>query len=262
MSALPAQGPGEGEALAVLKRRLRRLRVERGLSMAGLALRASLGRTTASQALNGAAIPSEPTLVSLAKALRTSPEPFLELRSAALAQAGGVPKVANAATPPDRPRQETRFTFDYLAQRPTSLLRTLHDKLRLSHVVGLRIRTVDIFQSWDVEDPELPARSAQYADECLESMPLIQNVDEAAEALLLVAALSELNESRSARDRAHASVRDDIDGCAMVFLDGFGIDSVHFFNVRSVVGSELAGKSPPWHKLNEIRSDLAEIWPR
>nr|WP_086016545.1 helix-turn-helix transcriptional regulator [Streptomyces davaonensis] len=43
--------------------------------MARLALRAGLGRTTSSKALNGDSTPSETTLVSLAKALRTAPRP-------------------------------------------------------------------------------------------------------------------------------------------------------------------------------------------
>ncbi|WP_234313874.1 NACHT domain-containing NTPase [Streptomyces sp. NBRC 109706] len=72
------------EALAELKARLRRLRVERGLSMPGLELRAKLGHTTASRALNGARPPTEATVISLAKALRTDPAPLLELRRLAV----------------------------------------------------------------------------------------------------------------------------------------------------------------------------------
>jgi transcriptional regulator with XRE-family HTH domain len=78
---------GRSAALAELKERLRRLRVERRLSMAGLEQRAELGHTTASRALNGAAVPSEATVVALARALRTDAVPLLELRRQALPSA-------------------------------------------------------------------------------------------------------------------------------------------------------------------------------
>ncbi|WP_405945421.1 NACHT domain-containing protein [Streptomyces prunicolor] len=75
---------GRSAALDELKERLRRLRVERRLSMAGLEQRAELGHTTASRALNGATVPSEATVVALARALRTDAVPLLELRRQAL----------------------------------------------------------------------------------------------------------------------------------------------------------------------------------
>lgn len=66
-----------------LKRRLRVMRTSRGLSMAGLELRAGLGHTTVGQALNGPSVPSEQTVVALAEALRIPAEPLLALRAEA-----------------------------------------------------------------------------------------------------------------------------------------------------------------------------------
>lgn len=72
-----------GDALTELAARLRRLRVERGLSVEALRVRSGLGRTTVSQALNERAVPSEATVVALAKALRTDAAPLLDLLAAA-----------------------------------------------------------------------------------------------------------------------------------------------------------------------------------
>lgn len=74
---------GHGDPLAKLALRLRTLRAQRGLQMGGLQQRTGLGRTTVSQALNGHKLPSEATLVALAKALGTDVEPLLALRHAA-----------------------------------------------------------------------------------------------------------------------------------------------------------------------------------
>lgn len=71
------------DPLAELALRLRTLRTQRGLQVGGLLLRTGLGRTTVSQALNGQGMPSEATLVALAKALGTDVEPLLALRQAA-----------------------------------------------------------------------------------------------------------------------------------------------------------------------------------
>ncbi|OEJ21754.1 DNA-binding protein [Streptomyces agglomeratus] len=71
------------DPLAELALRLRTLRAQRGLQMGGLQQRTGLGRTTVSQALNGQKVPSEATLVSLARALGTDAEPLLALRHAA-----------------------------------------------------------------------------------------------------------------------------------------------------------------------------------
>ncbi|MFI6278644.1 NACHT domain-containing protein [Streptomyces sp. NPDC050988] len=84
------------EALAELKERLRSLRVRRRLSMTALPLRAGLGRTTVSQALNGTGMPSEATVVALAAALKTDAEPLLRLRARALP-----PAAARVATADD-----------------------------------------------------------------------------------------------------------------------------------------------------------------
>ncbi|MGW0656070.1 NACHT domain-containing protein [Streptomyces umbrinus] len=83
------------EALAELKERLRTLRVRRRLSMTALPLRAGLGRTTVSQALNGTGMPSEATVVALAAALKTDAEPLLRMRARAL------PPTARVATADD-----------------------------------------------------------------------------------------------------------------------------------------------------------------
>ncbi|WP_069755632.1 NACHT domain-containing NTPase [Streptomyces sp. EN16] len=76
-------GNVDEDPLAELASRLRTLRVQRGLQMGGLQQRTGLGRTTVSQALNGQTLPSEATLVALAKALGTDVEPLLALRNAA-----------------------------------------------------------------------------------------------------------------------------------------------------------------------------------
>lgn len=63
------------DPLSDLGLRLRTLKAQRGLQVSGLQVRAGLGRTTVSQALNGKAVPSEATLVALAKALSTDVRP-------------------------------------------------------------------------------------------------------------------------------------------------------------------------------------------
>ncbi|MFD5114253.1 NACHT domain-containing protein [Streptomyces sp. NPDC058391] len=68
------------DGLAELKAQLRQLRAERRLTMAGLELRAGLGHTTASRALNGPTVPSEATVVALASALGADAGPLLKLR--------------------------------------------------------------------------------------------------------------------------------------------------------------------------------------
>ncbi|MEU2209684.1 helix-turn-helix domain-containing protein [Streptomyces hygroscopicus] len=72
------------DPLAELALRLRTLRAQRGLQMGGLQQRTGLGRTTVSQALNGQVVPSETTLVALAKALGADVGPMLALREAAV----------------------------------------------------------------------------------------------------------------------------------------------------------------------------------
>ncbi|MFD6811955.1 helix-turn-helix domain-containing protein, partial [Streptomyces anthocyanicus] len=70
----------DGSPLGQLATLLRMLRVQRGLSVEGLRLRSGLGRTTVSQALNGTRVPSEATVVALARALKTDFGPLLALR--------------------------------------------------------------------------------------------------------------------------------------------------------------------------------------
>lgn len=70
--------------LEELKSQLRQLRAERRLSMSGLELRAGLGHTTVSRALNGHTVPSEATVAALAQALSAEAGPLLELRRQAL----------------------------------------------------------------------------------------------------------------------------------------------------------------------------------
>ncbi|MES4902957.1 MULTISPECIES: NACHT domain-containing protein [unclassified Streptomyces] len=78
-------------ASAELASRLRRLRTEHGLTVMALQRRSGLGRTTVSQALNGRGIPSEATVVALAKTLRADVDELLRLRS----------RMSSAATSPD-----------------------------------------------------------------------------------------------------------------------------------------------------------------
>ncbi|MFG2723089.1 NACHT domain-containing protein [Streptomyces sp. NPDC048416] len=77
---------GRRDELVELKAHLRQLRAERRLSMSGLELRAGLGHTTASRAMNGSTVPSEATVVALARALGTDAGPLLALRRRALPQ--------------------------------------------------------------------------------------------------------------------------------------------------------------------------------
>ncbi|MEU2510998.1 NACHT domain-containing protein [Streptomyces syringium] len=76
-------GDEEADARAELAARLRLLRAERRLSVTALERRSGLGRTTISQALNGRKLPSEATVIALAKALGTDPSALLEMRSRA-----------------------------------------------------------------------------------------------------------------------------------------------------------------------------------
>ncbi|WP_405535181.1 NACHT domain-containing protein [Streptomyces sp. NBC_00075] len=80
-------GGGTRDELVELKAQLRQLRAERRLSMSGLELRARLGHTTASRALNGSTVPSEATVVALARALGTDAAPLLALRRKAVPSA-------------------------------------------------------------------------------------------------------------------------------------------------------------------------------
>ncbi|MGW1765922.1 helix-turn-helix domain-containing protein [Streptomyces sp. NPDC002073] len=254
---LPGGAGSADEALETLKRLLRRLRVEQGLSMGGLALRAGLGRTTTSQALNGATVPSESTLVSLARALRTPADPLLDLRTLAC-PGGGAPAATDSEgmtgpreqdtgrTPTGLADRETRFTYEYLARRPTSLLRVLHGKLRDAPLVGLRIRMVDVYRSARFNAPDLPARMVQYADECLAFGEQIRSRRDGVEALFLLTYLTVVSEVRSASDAAYASVYHEILGSAMVFLDHGDLDSLVFLEMQGLVERWTRDGGPPW----------------
>ncbi|MFH9742749.1 NACHT domain-containing protein [Streptomyces roseolus] len=103
------------DPLAELALRLRTLKAQRGLQMGGLLQRTGLGRTTVSQALNGRKVPSEATLVALAKALGTDVDPLLALRLAA----DLVPEVRGnlvrrATYRPVRPKTQPSFEERYL----------------------------------------------------------------------------------------------------------------------------------------------------
>ncbi|MFB6560827.1 helix-turn-helix domain-containing protein [Streptomyces sp. NPDC056400] len=74
----------ENIALAELRRRLREQRALQGVTVSQLAVRAKLGRTTVHKALRAdGLLPSEDTIVALAKALRLSAVELLELRQRA-----------------------------------------------------------------------------------------------------------------------------------------------------------------------------------
>lgn len=110
------------DPLAELALRLRTLRAQRGLQMGGLQQRTGLGRTTVSQALNGQVVPSEATLVALAKALGADVEPLLALREAAVRQPDASP--VRVVRRPVRPKVEPSFEeryLNYVAERHSQL---------------------------------------------------------------------------------------------------------------------------------------------
>ncbi|MER6958902.1 NACHT domain-containing protein [Streptomyces sp. NPDC000618] len=110
------------DPLAELALRLRTLRAQRGLQMGGLQQRTGLGRTTVSQALNGQVVPSEATLVALAKALGADVGPLLALREAAVRQPDVSP--VRVVRRPVRPKVEPAFEeryLNYVAERHSQL---------------------------------------------------------------------------------------------------------------------------------------------
>ncbi|MER5465567.1 NACHT domain-containing protein [Streptomyces sp. NPDC002668] len=114
-------GDGVEDPGTELAARLRALRLRRGLQMTGLQRQTGLGRTTISQALNGRTLPSEATLVALARALRTDAEPLLVLRRRA-----DPGRVTSSAAPhrggPDRThRAFTERYLDYVSERHSQL---------------------------------------------------------------------------------------------------------------------------------------------
>ncbi|MFC9758670.1 NACHT domain-containing protein [Streptomyces sp. NPDC056921] len=86
------------DGLVALKEQLRQLRAERRLSMSGLELRAGIGHTTASRALNGPTVPSEATVVALARALGADTRALLELRRSAVVPRPAIPLAGTVST--------------------------------------------------------------------------------------------------------------------------------------------------------------------
>jgi transcriptional regulator with XRE-family HTH domain len=113
------------DPLAKLALQLRTLRAQRGLQMGGLQQRTGLGRTTISQALNGQMVPSEATLVALAKALGADAGPVLALREAAVriprVRANSpIRAVRRSVRPTVQPSFEERY-LSYVAERHSQL---------------------------------------------------------------------------------------------------------------------------------------------
>jgi transcriptional regulator with XRE-family HTH domain/energy-coupling factor transporter ATP-binding protein EcfA2 len=140
MAQLPA------DPLAELARRLRTLKAQRGLQTGGLQQRTGLGRTTLSQALSGHKVPSETTLVQLAKALGADPEPLLALRSAATR-----PPVSRA------PRTARPLSFE---QRYRAYVEQRHSRLT---VVGLDLSRPDRAH-WPLDAAYLSLELAERAE--------------------------------------------------------------------------------------------------
>lgn len=140
MAELPA------DPLAELARQLRTLKAQRGLQMGGLQQRTGLGRTTLSQALSGHKVPSETTLVLLAKALGADTGPLLALRSAATR-----PPVSRA------PRATGPLSFE---QRYRAYVEQRHSRLT---VVGLDLSRPDRAH-WPLDAAYLSLELAERAE--------------------------------------------------------------------------------------------------
>ncbi|AZP14779.1 XRE family transcriptional regulator [Streptomyces aquilus] len=115
-------GEVHADPLAELALQLRSLRAQRGLQMGGLQQRTGLGRTTVSQALNGQVVPSEATLVALAKALGADVDSMLALREAAARQPNVSP--VRMVRRRVRPKVEAPFQkryLNYVAERHSQL---------------------------------------------------------------------------------------------------------------------------------------------
>ncbi|MBB5933061.1 NACHT domain-containing protein [Streptomyces zagrosensis] len=80
------------EPLERLSTTLHAARMKRRMSMAAVTTRSELGRTTVSQAFNGRSVPSEETLVALARALGLEAGSLLALRTACVGSAGTAPR--------------------------------------------------------------------------------------------------------------------------------------------------------------------------
>ncbi|MEU8581404.1 NACHT domain-containing protein [Streptomyces abikoensis] len=119
-------------ALAELAARLRLLRLGRRLTYMSLERRAGLGHTTVSQTLNGRKVPTEATVVALAKALGADPGPLLVLRERAAEE------IVEAAVRADDIPFEERYRR-YVVERHSDLT-----------VVGLDLRGPHA-ASWPLE---------------------------------------------------------------------------------------------------------------
>ncbi|GAA0439865.1 NACHT domain-containing protein [Streptomyces luteireticuli] len=138
------------DPLAKLSLRLRILKAQRGLSMGGLQQRSSLGRTTVSQALNGSRLPSETTVVALARALGTQVEPLLALRQQAC------PPPVGQATSRSGPRVLASFEERYR--------RYLADQYGQLTVVGLDLGRPER-GSWPLNAAYLSLELAQASED-------------------------------------------------------------------------------------------------
>lgn len=89
-TALPRREPDrkeyDQEALRELTQRLHTGVMMRDVTVSQLALRARLGRTTTSEALNGRSVPSARTVAALAHALNLPADDLLRMRAAALGE--------------------------------------------------------------------------------------------------------------------------------------------------------------------------------
>ncbi|WP_411114625.1 NACHT domain-containing protein [Streptomyces sp. 029-5] len=104
-----------GGALQRLSENLRRLRAERRIPVGALAGRAGLSRTTTSKALNGASVPTEETVIALARAFGIDPQPLLNIRRQALPLTEEKPSGNDKSGPNERNASEEKlFESRYL----------------------------------------------------------------------------------------------------------------------------------------------------
>ncbi|MDX2760415.1 helix-turn-helix domain-containing protein [Streptomyces europaeiscabiei] len=118
------------DPLSELGLRLRTLRAQRGLQVKGLVAQTRLGRTTVSQALGGKVVPSEATLVALARALNTEARPLLELRQDAV-HGRGQDRQLRRRQPSTGRHAAGHQARDAARERPGRLVRELRDPFDL-----------------------------------------------------------------------------------------------------------------------------------
>ncbi|MFF9310758.1 NACHT domain-containing protein [Streptomyces sp. NPDC014748] len=124
------------QALEALGEQLRRLRARQRLSVVALSVRAGLGRTTVSKALNGASVPSEETIIALSAVLRADPAPLLLLRSEA--QAGS--RTSERVHPKRSADRTTSTVVHAFERRYRQYVANRHEKLS---VIGLDLARPD-----------------------------------------------------------------------------------------------------------------------